>query len=103
MARADQRDGHPDLRHAAFCTTAPAGITDLTERIAHIDTMARFFDAVARLPQDQMDVIVLRHLCEVHPDAVPGIVGLTPAMTHSLDRHARGLLKSLRLLADTLE
>ncbi|MFI2207754.1 hypothetical protein ACH47Z_45405 [Streptomyces sp. NPDC020192] len=65
--------------------------------------MARFLDAIARLPQDQMDVIVLRHLCDVHPDAVPGIVGLTPAMTHSLDRYARGALNGLNLPTDTLE
>lgn len=103
MARAAQQGGHPDLRHAAFYTVAQAGICELAERKAHIDTMADFFDAVARLPQDQMDVIVLRHLCGVRHDTVPGIVGLTPAMTHTLDHHARGALNGLYLHTDTLE
>ncbi|MFK0151493.1 XRE family transcriptional regulator [Streptomyces sp. NPDC090499] len=101
MSRAVQRNGHPDLRQAAFTTVAQAGITDLDERKSRIDTMADFFDAIARLPQDQMDVIVLRHLCGVRPDAVPGIVGLTPAMTHTLDHHARGALTGLYLRTGT--
>ncbi|MGY4983758.1 XRE family transcriptional regulator [Streptomyces sp. 900105755] len=103
MARALQQDGHPDLRQAAFYTAAQAAITDLAERTAHIDTMAHFFDAVARLPQDQMDVIVLTHLCGIHPTAVPGIVGLSPAMTHTLDHHARGALSDLYLRNHTWE
>ncbi|MEV7981836.1 XRE family transcriptional regulator [Streptomyces sp. NPDC086519] len=103
MARALQRDGHPDLRQAAFYTVAQAGIADIAARKAHIDTMADFFDAVARLPQDQMDVIVLSHLCGIQPAAVPGIVGLSPAMTHTLDHHARGALNDLYLRTDTRE
>ncbi|MFD4600655.1 XRE family transcriptional regulator [Streptomyces sp. NPDC058464] len=103
MSRAAQQDGHPDLRQAAFATVAQAGIADLAERKTRIDTMADFFDAIARLPQDQMDVIVLRHLCGVRAEAVPGIVGLTPAMTHTLDHHARGALTGLYLRTDTLE
>ncbi|MGW2690236.1 XRE family transcriptional regulator [Streptomyces sp. NPDC001414] len=95
MARTLQQDGHPDLRQAAFFTAAQAAITDLAERTAHINKMAGFFDAVARLPQDQMDVIVLTHLCTIDPAAVPGIVGLSPAMTHTLDHHARGALNDL--------
>ncbi|MFJ8495819.1 hypothetical protein ACIRBZ_46980 [Streptomyces sp. NPDC094038] len=42
-----------------------------------------------------MDVIVLAHLCGIHPAALPGIVGLSPAMTHTLDHHARGALNDL--------
>ncbi|GHF33485.1 hypothetical protein [Streptomyces fumanus] len=42
-----------------------------------------------------MDITVLCSLCGVDPDAVPGIVGLAPAITHSLDRHARGALRQL--------
>ncbi|WP_320774487.1 helix-turn-helix transcriptional regulator [Streptomyces sp. CRN 30] len=102
LARAPKRsDGRPDLRAAAFSTAAQAGIADLTERLARIDVLARFFDTITRLPPDQMDVTVLRHLCATDPDAVPGIVGLSPAMTHSLERHARGALDRLRPDTDT--
>ncbi|MFI2616931.1 hypothetical protein [Streptomyces sp. NPDC018584] len=33
-----------------------------------------------------MDVTLLRYLCGIPTDAVPGIVGLTPAITHTLDQ-----------------
>ncbi|WP_251075162.1 hypothetical protein [Streptomyces sp. ISL-12] len=39
----------------------------------------------------------------VAPEAVPGIVGLSPALTHSLERHARGALRQLRPDTDPQE
>ncbi|CCK32836.1 RNA polymerase, sigma-24 subunit, ECF subfamily [Streptomyces davaonensis JCM 4913] len=95
--------GHPDLRAAAFCTTAQAEAGDLGERLARIDIHARFFDAIARLPADQMDITVLRYLCGIAPGAIPGIVGLSPAITHTLDHHARGALNELFPDTDTQE
>ncbi|MET7685621.1 XRE family transcriptional regulator [Streptomyces sp. NPDC005423] len=104
ISRAPQRPGgHPDLRAAAFSTVTQAGIGDLTERLARIDVVARFFDTVACLPPDQLDVTVLRYLCGIRRDAVPGIVGLSPAITHSVDRHARGALQGLYPDTDTQE
>lgn len=95
LARTPRRPGgHPDLRAAAFCT-APPETADLVEHLARVDVFARFFDAIARLPADQRDVTVLRHLCGVDPAAVPGVVGLPPALTRTLDRHARRALKEL--------
>ncbi|NJP75071.1 helix-turn-helix domain-containing protein [Streptomyces sp. C1-2] len=104
LFRAPRRpNGHPDLRAAAFHTRAQAGIRDLGERLARIDALARFFDAIARLPADQRDVTVLRYLCDVDPDAIPGIVGLSPAFAHTLDHHARGALHELFPDTDTQE
>ncbi|WP_348539235.1 XRE family transcriptional regulator [Streptomyces sp. LBL] len=104
LSRAPKRPGgHPDLRAAAFCTTAQAQTGDLVERVARIDIHARFFDAIARLPTDQMDITVLRYLCGIDPDAVPGVVGLSPAITHTLDHHARGALNELFPDTDTQE
>jgi DNA-directed RNA polymerase specialized sigma24 family protein len=101
MFRADQRpDGRPDLRAAAFSTVAQSRIDDLEARLAHIDEYAGFFDAITRLPPDQLDVIVLRYLCGVSPDAIPGIVGLSPAFTHTIDHHARGALEGIYPLQD---
>ncbi|MFG2887584.1 XRE family transcriptional regulator [Streptomyces sp. NPDC048297] len=97
LARTPTREphGHPDLRAAAFLTVGQAQIPDLAERLAHIEVFVKFFDAIASLPPDQMDITVLRYLCGIHPDAIPGIVGLPPAITHTLDHHARGALNGL--------
>ncbi|MFF5303478.1 XRE family transcriptional regulator [Streptomyces sp. NPDC013161] len=104
MARAPKRPGgHPDLRAAAFSTAGQAGIHDLAERLAHIGVLARFFDTIASLPPDQMDVTVLRYLCGIPADTVPGVVGLPPAVTHTLDHHARGALTTLLPDTDTQE
>ncbi|MER5555211.1 helix-turn-helix transcriptional regulator [Streptomyces sp. NPDC002793] len=103
MSRAFQRENHPDLRAAAFQTAGQAEIDDLAERMARIGRLADFFDAVARLPQDQLDVTVLRYLCGIDADAVPGIVGLPLAIAHTLDHHARGALNGLYPHTDTRE
>nr|WP_168723238.1 XRE family transcriptional regulator [Streptomyces sp. SAT1] len=95
MARAETHDGHPDLRTAALRTTAVAQSTSLDDQMDRIARMTTFFEAVSRLPDDQMDVTVLRFLCNIDEDAVPGIIGLPPAITHSLTRHARGALHGL--------
>ncbi|CAM5685145.1 helix-turn-helix domain-containing protein [Streptomyces purpurascens] len=85
--------GHPDLRPAAFQTVDQSRIDDLTARFARIGRLADFFDAVARLPQNQLDVTVLRYLCGIHPDTIPDVVGLSTAITQSIDHHARGALE----------
>ncbi|MEU9338805.1 XRE family transcriptional regulator [Streptomyces sp. NPDC048290] len=104
VARAPKRpDGRPDLRAAAFSTAVQAEIPDLADRLARIDTLARFFDDIAGLSPDQRDVLVLRYLCGVRQDAVPGILGLSPAVTHTLDHHARGALDQLRPDTDAQE
>ncbi|MFI2415894.1 helix-turn-helix domain-containing protein [Streptomyces sp. NPDC018947] len=102
-AAAKRPDGRPDLRPAAFSTAVQAQILDLTERLARIDVLAQFFDTITQLPADQMDITVLRSLCGVAPDAIPGIIGLSPAIAHSLDRHARGALRQLRPDTDSQE
>ncbi|MFK4071952.1 XRE family transcriptional regulator [Streptomyces sp. NPDC029674] len=98
-----RQDGRPDLRAAAFSTVAQADIPDLAERLYRIDVLAQFFDTITRLPPDQMDVTVLRYLCGIPDHAVPGIVGLPPAITHTLDHHARGALDQLRPASDSQE
>ncbi|MDH6222060.1 helix-turn-helix domain-containing protein [Streptomyces pseudovenezuelae] len=104
LARAEQRPGgRPDLRAAAFSTAAQAKLSGLAERLARIDRLARFFDMIACLPPDQMDVTVLRYLCGIRESAVPAIVGLSPAITHTLDHHARWALNGLYPDTDTRE
>lgn len=94
MARAHRHhDGHPDLRAAVFSTAevhdgAPGHFIVLSE-------LVDLFDAIGKLPPDQMDVAVLRYLCAMAPEEIPSILGLTPAITHAVDHHARATLERL--------
>ncbi|AEM88535.1 RNA polymerase sigma factor [Streptomyces violaceusniger] len=95
MLRAPRHDGYPDLRAAAFSTLAQSQTDDLAVRFAQIGEQAGFFDAMGRLPDDQLDVTVLRYLCGISEDAIPTVVGLSPAITHAMDHHARGALERI--------
>ncbi|MFF9275575.1 sigma-70 family RNA polymerase sigma factor [Streptomyces griseosporeus] len=94
MARAHRRqDGGPDLRAAVFSTaevhdSVPGHVVALSE-------LVDLFDAIGRLPHDQLDVAVLRYLCGMPPDAVPDVLGLSPAIAHAVDHHARATLERL--------
>ncbi|WP_327372416.1 XRE family transcriptional regulator [Streptomyces sp. NBC_01216] len=88
-------DGHPDLRSASFSTVAQSQIDDMATRLAEIGEMAAFFDAVGRLPQDHLDLVVLRYLCGIDEDTLPTVTGLSPALIHAYDHHARGALESI--------
>ncbi|MEH0420550.1 RNA polymerase sigma factor [Streptomyces sp. B21-083] len=100
MLRAHHANGYPDLRPAAFSTVAQSRIGDLAARFAEVSELATFFDAVGQLPPDQLDIIVLRHLCGIDNAAVPTITGLPPARVHAYDHHARGALETIHLRHD---
>ncbi|MGN5380202.1 hypothetical protein ACQ4WX_32540 [Streptomyces lasalocidi] len=94
LARATHRDGRPDLRAAVFSTeevsdSVPGHLVLMTD-------LVDLFDAIARLPQDQMDVVVLGHLCGLDlAETIPYVTGLSPAITHAVDHHARAALEAL--------
>ncbi|MEU7429248.1 sigma-70 family RNA polymerase sigma factor [Streptomyces sp. NPDC040750] len=96
MIRATRRaDGHPDLRAAAFSThtvrdhgNAPGHLVALTELID-------LFDAINRLPDDQMDLAILRYLCGMPTDRSAHLLGITPALAHAVDHHARVTVEAL--------
>ncbi|MFI8234906.1 XRE family transcriptional regulator [Streptomyces sp. NPDC085900] len=94
MARA-HRDagGHPDLRAAVFSATeardaAPGQFAALSE-------LVDLFTAIGRLPHDLMDVTVLRHLCGLTLDDTADVLGVSTAMAHAVDHHARATLNTL--------
>ncbi|MFI7104246.1 XRE family transcriptional regulator [Streptomyces sp. NPDC050161] len=95
MLRAHHHDGHPDLRAAAFTTVAQTHSDDLADRFAAIGELADLFDVIGRLPEDQLDVTVLRYLCGFSQDSIPVVVGLSPVITHAMDHHARGALERI--------
>ncbi|MFJ5779877.1 XRE family transcriptional regulator [Streptomyces sp. NPDC093094] len=93
MARAHHHHGHPDLRAAVFST---AEIHDhMPGHFVALSELTRLFDAIGRLPDDQMDIAVLRYLCAVPDAAIPGIVGLSDVITRAIDHHARAALEAL--------
>ncbi|MCK1821852.1 XRE family transcriptional regulator [Streptomyces sp. XM83C] len=94
MARAHRRpDGRPDLRATVFST---AEVHDsVPGHMVAFSELTGLFDVLGLLPHDQLDVVVLRHLCGMPPDTVPDVVGLSPAITHAVDHHARATLERL--------
>ncbi|MFE9679730.1 sigma-70 family RNA polymerase sigma factor [Streptomyces sp. NPDC006259] len=96
MLRAPRHhDGRPDLRATVFSTrevhnhpAAPGHLVVLTELID-------LFDAITRLPEDQMDVAVLHYLCGIPHHAIAHVLGIAPALTHAVDHHARATVEAL--------
>lgn len=99
MARAPHIDGRPDLAGATFSTVALDNATGLAAFRQAEQTVA-FFRAVGRLPDVQLDVIVLRHLRGMDITPVADLLGVTPAFVVSTERHAkRSLATRLNLRA----
>ncbi|MEU6540730.1 sigma-70 family RNA polymerase sigma factor [Streptomyces sp. NPDC047000] len=94
MDRVERHDeGHPDLRAAVFSTqeahTGPSG------RLAVPTDLVDLFDAIGRLPNDQMDIAVLHHLCGMALEDIPAVIGLSEALTHAIEHHARAALEGM--------
>lgn len=101
MARAPHHpDGHPELRPAAFSTVAQERIDDFAARFAQIGESMTLFDAISRLPHNQLDVIVLRYLCGMDEASTANVLGVLPAIAHAFDRHAHATLRAARPLRD---
>ncbi|MFD5805917.1 XRE family transcriptional regulator [Streptomyces sp. NPDC127020] len=86
-------DGQPDLRAAVFSTCEihdnnPGHLVALTELID-------LFDALTCLPDDQMDVAVLQHLCGLSSVQIPDVLGMPPAIVRAVDHHARATVEVL--------
>ncbi|PRH76812.1 RNA polymerase subunit sigma [Streptomyces solincola] len=97
LARADHRDQRPVLVPAAFDTLALHDTTDLDERIAQLTETLELFTAMSKLPDAQLDVMVLRHVCGLTPERASDLLGVPLAAVRSDERHAR------RFLTDTIE
>ncbi|MFD3546745.1 helix-turn-helix domain-containing protein [Streptomyces sp. NPDC058655] len=88
MARARHGDGYPDLAPAAFGTVALGHATGLAA-VAQVEQTLALFRAVSRLPDVQLDVIVLRYLRGMETTDVADMLGISPALVTSSERHAR--------------
>ncbi|MET9118960.1 hypothetical protein ABZX38_32855 [Streptomyces longwoodensis] len=95
MARAPRhQDGRPDLRAAVFSTHGVRD-PDVPGHLVVLTELIELLDAITQLPEDQMDVAVLQHLCGASPHVIARILGLAPALTRAVDHHARAALEAI--------
>ncbi|WP_328349362.1 sigma-70 family RNA polymerase sigma factor [Streptomyces sp. NBC_00445] len=95
MARTPHIDGRPEFGAAAFDTVALQSLTDATERMHQMAESLELFKAMRRLPDHQLDVMVLRRLCGLAADSVSALLGVPLATVQSDERHAVHLLESV--------
>ncbi|MFD4373794.1 sigma-70 family RNA polymerase sigma factor [Streptomyces sp. NPDC058486] len=96
-AKADHRDHRPLLAKAAFETVALREQTTLEGEMAQLAESLELFTVISRLPDAQLDVIVLRRLCGFSTEKVSDLLGIPLAAVRSNERHA------IRFLEDTIE
>lgn len=96
MTRADHRDERPVLAEAAFGTAALLH-GSVRDQAAQLAESLELFTAIARLPDTQFDVMVLRYMCGFTPEEASDLLGVPLATVRSTERHAH------RFLADTIE
>ncbi|BFO18457.1 hypothetical protein SHKM778_48450 [Streptomyces sp. KM77-8] len=102
MLRTPRHQGHPDLRAAVFSTREIRTHHDPGHLIALCE-LVDLFEAISRLPDDQMDVAVLHYLCGIDDQRIPHVLGLSPAIVHAVDHHARASVEALLGAPDTRE
>ncbi len=95
MARTPHRDGRPELGAAAFDTITLQNLTDPAEYADQLTETLELFTAISRLPDRQLDVIVLRRLCGFTHEAASALLGTSLATIRSDERHATRFLDSV--------
>ncbi|MEU0119412.1 sigma-70 family RNA polymerase sigma factor [Streptomyces bobili] len=95
MARTLHLDGRPELGTAAFDTVALQSLTSESDRVDQIAETLQLFKAMGRLPDHQLDVLVLRRLCGITPEHVCDLLGAPLATVRSDERHAVHFLESV--------
>ncbi|MFF3788112.1 sigma-70 family RNA polymerase sigma factor [Streptomyces sp. NPDC001933] len=95
MARAPHVDGRPDFGAAAFDTVALERAASDEERFAQYEESSALFKVLSRLPDQQLDVMVLRHLRGMPPSTVADVLGVPIASVRSDERHARHVVEAV--------
>lgn len=94
MAKATYRDNLPELENAAFDTVALRGHRSAAGRMAQVTESLELFKAISRLPDAQLDVMVLRYLCGATAEKASYLLGVPLAAVRSDERHAYRFLDS---------
>jgi DNA-directed RNA polymerase specialized sigma24 family protein/transcriptional regulator with XRE-family HTH domain len=95
MSRTPHLDGRPELGRAAFDTVALRSMACEAARMEQVAETLELFTAISRLPDQQLDVMVLRRLCGINDEDVATLLGLPLATVRSDERHARHFLQSV--------
>ncbi|MET9388782.1 sigma-70 family RNA polymerase sigma factor [Streptomyces sp. NPDC002928] len=95
MARTPHVDSRPALGWAAFDTVALQSVIAAADRVDQIAETLELFTAMSRLPDHQLDVMVLRRLCGIPLEDVCALLGIPPATVRSDERHAVHFLESV--------
>ncbi|WP_327731348.1 sigma-70 family RNA polymerase sigma factor [Streptomyces sp. NBC_00487] len=94
MSRTPHLDGRPELGRAAFDTVALQSLTTDAERLDQMAETLQLFKAMSRLPDQQLDVMVLRRLCGITCEDASALLGIPLATVRSDERHAVHFLES---------
>jgi hypothetical protein len=95
MSRTLHLDGRPEFAVAAFDTMILQSLADPTARLNQVAESLELFRAMSRLPDHQLDVMVLRRLCGFPPESVSALLGVPLAAVRSDERHAVHFLESV--------
>ncbi|MFG2332737.1 sigma-70 family RNA polymerase sigma factor [Streptomyces sp. NPDC048604] len=101
QAKADHRDHRPQLTGAAFDTVALREQPSPEGEMAQLAETLELFTAISRLPDGQLDVMVLRRLCGFTAEKVSDLLGIPLAAVRSNERHAERFLEDTIELPDT--
>lgn len=101
QAKAAHRDQRPLLTEAAFDTVALREQTSPEDEMAQLAESLELFAAISRLPDAQLDVMVLRRLCGFTTAKVSDLLGIPVAAVRSNERHAERFLEETIELPDT--
>ncbi|MFI0242135.1 helix-turn-helix domain-containing protein [Streptomyces sp. NPDC016845] len=81
-------DGHPALAEVAFATQALRDVAGGRARVLQINESLKLYNAISRLPAQQLDVMVLLHIHGLEETAVADVMGLHLPTVRSIARHA---------------
>ncbi|WP_156727431.1 sigma factor-like helix-turn-helix DNA-binding protein [Streptomyces apocyni] len=95
MARTPHIDGRPEFGTAAFDTIALRNLATEAERMDQLGESLQLFTVMSRLPDQQLDVLVLRQLYGIRPEDVSALLGVSVATVRSGERHAAHFLESV--------
>ncbi|GAA0897871.1 MULTISPECIES: sigma-70 family RNA polymerase sigma factor [Streptomyces violaceusniger group] len=94
MARTPHIDGCPDLAPAAF-NTVVLGRTEAPALFDQIEESLSLFKAMSRLPDHQLDVMVLKYLRRMDDTVVADVLGVPLVSVQTADRYAKKTLRGI--------
>lgn len=88
MAKTPHLDGRPELGSAVFDTVVMQSLKSPAELTEQMAESLELFRAISRLPDNLLDVMVLRHLCGNTEEEAAALLGVPPPTVRSDERHA---------------